>query len=61
MHDHIDPMIGIPLAVALYLVWWLVEWRDGRLVQVHLVRCARCFARIAEEVIPVAELHQSDD
>lgn len=38
-----------------------VEWRDGRMVHVVAIRCARCTARLAEEVIPVAELHQSDD
>lgn len=58
MPDFIDPVVGVPVAVVLCLVWWVVE---GQLVHVHVVRCARCFARIAEEVIPVAELHQSDD
>jgi len=25
MHDFIEPMIGLPLAVILCAVWWLVE------------------------------------
>lgn len=25
MPDYIDPAVGIPLAVALWLTWWLVE------------------------------------
>ena len=30
MHDYIDPLVGIPLAVVLYLVWWLVERHHAR-------------------------------
>lgn len=25
MPDHIEPLIGVPLAVVLYLGWWLLE------------------------------------
>lgn len=25
MHDFIDPVIGIPLALVLILAWWLIE------------------------------------
>lgn len=38
-----------------------VEHRGGRMVVVGIIRCARCGARIAEEVIPVAELPASGD
>lgn len=39
----------------------IVEYRDGGMVVVVVVRCVRCGVRIAEEVRPVAELHESDD
>lgn len=29
MHDFIEPMIGLPLAVILCAVWWLVERRGA--------------------------------
>jgi hypothetical protein len=38
----------------------VVEWRDGQMVIVAGVRCARCGIRISEEVIPVAELQEPD-
>lgn len=31
MIDNIDPAIAIPLAVILYLAWWLVERRAHKL------------------------------
>lgn len=31
MHDYIDPAVGIPLAVVLWLAWWLVERRAHKL------------------------------
>lgn len=30
MIDHIDPMIGIPLAIALSALLWLIERRYAR-------------------------------
>jgi hypothetical protein len=39
----------------------VVEHRGGRMVVVSGVRCARCGARLAEEVIAVAELRQPGD
>lgn len=39
----------------------IVEHRGGRMVVIGIIRCERCGARIAEEVIPLAELPASGD
>lgn len=39
----------------------VVEVREGQMVIVAGVRCARCGSRISEEVIPFAELPASGD
>ena len=38
----------------------VVEVRDGRMVVVAGVYCARCGIRISEEVIPYAELQEPE-
>lgn len=35
--DFIEPVIGVPLAIVLYLAWWLVE-RHARQATNHEIR-----------------------
>lgn len=56
-------MTGLACLFGLHLPETVafVAYSGGVLVRVVRVRCAHCQAPIAEEVVPVAELPESDD